>query len=72
MDFSTLSDDDFATAVKAVVDELHRRVDARPDDVVKDALQYRLAIAHKALDVLRARAASGGVIQPYSGGDPKP
>lgn len=72
MDFSQLSDDDMANAVKAAFDDLHRRVDARPDDITKDALQYRLAIAHKAMDIFRARAVSGGVVQPYSGGDPKP
>ena len=72
MDFTTLSDDELADAARALFDELHRRHDGLPASAFKNGVGRRLGIAHRAMDVLKEHLSGGGIIQPYSGGEPKP
>lgn len=72
MDFSTLTDDQLADAQKALLDEAEARVAALADGPVKNRVDRALNLAHKALDLVKRELVDGEIIQPYSGGDPKP
>lgn len=72
MDFSTLTDDQLADAQKALLDETESRVAARPDGPGKNRLERPLHVAHVALDMFKKELVDQEIIQPYSGGDPKP
>lgn len=72
VELDTLSDDALADHVRAVFDELHRRHDIMEPGAIKRGAGVRLLVAHRAMEILREHLAGGGVIQPFSGGDPKP
>jgi hypothetical protein len=72
MDFSALSNDELADLTRDLFDELHSRQAEMPDGPVKMGAGRRLGIAHRAMEVLAEHLKTGGVIQPYSGGEPKP
>ena len=72
MDFSTLSNDELAQATRDLLDELHGRHEALPESAFRRGVGRRLGTVHGTLDVLREYLVDGGVIQPTSGGIPKP
>jgi len=67
-----MDNDALATQFRALMDDLHARIAALEEGAVK-ARALRLAnVAHGALEALRDHAADNGLVQPFSGGDPKP
>jgi hypothetical protein len=72
MDFSTLTDDEFADAGKAWVDELHVRANGRPESPAKRRGQRLAKAIHALLFALKAHAVDEEIIQPFSGGEEKP
>jgi len=71
MEFADLSNDELADATRALLDELHGRIDGL-DDPQRARGQRVLKVMHAAADALKDWAVDGGLISPTSGGDPKP
>lgn len=67
-----MTDDELADALAANMAELHDKIEALADGPVKRRATRLARIAHAALDDLKELAGDEGVIQPFSGGDPKP
>lgn len=72
MDFSNLSNDELADTIKAIFDELHARHDALPAGSLKTRGGRLLRVAHGAFESLKDQCVDEEMIQPFSGGDPKP
>jgi hypothetical protein len=70
MDFTELSNDELADATRALLDELHGRIDIL-DDPQRARGQRVLRVMHAAADALKDWAVDGGLIVIESGGDPK-
>ena len=71
MDFSNLTDDEFADAGAAFFAELEARVAASDHDK-KEEITHLVAVAHRQLNRVRNLAVGSGHVQPFSGGTPKP
>lgn len=67
-----MTNDDVANEVGALLTEIEARIDALPDGVVKTRTQRLAAVAHGALGNLRDHLADNDLVEPFSGGDPKP
>lgn len=67
-----MTNDDVAGEIGALITEVEARIDALPDGVVKTRAQRLAAVAHGALESLRDHLADNLLVQPDSGGDPKP
>lgn len=67
-----MSNEELAAAFLALLTDLHARIDALEDGPLKTHLRRRVFIAHAALEDLHSAATDGGIVQPFSGGDPKP
>lgn len=65
-----MTDDQLADYFKAGFDQLHARIDAQPDGPRKRRAQRLVRIMHGAANELKDLAVDGGMIQPFSGGDP--
>lgn len=65
------SDDELADAFKALFDELHAKIEALPEGALKHRAEILADVSHRAMNRLKKLAANDGVIQPFSGGDPK-
>lgn len=72
MDFSDLTNDELADAVKDLFTELHARHDALSAGPFKSRSGRLLKVAHGAFDALKDHCVDDEVISPMSGGDPKP
>lgn len=72
MDFSNLSNDELADVVKDVFDELHARHDALSPSGFKTRSGRLLRVAHGAFESIKDHCVDEEMIQPFSGGDPKP
>ena len=72
MDLGTLTNDDLADHIKSVFDELHARADALPAGTYKWMAKDRLDKAHAQFNRLKRMTSDEGLIQPLSGGGPKP
>ena len=64
------TEDELADALKATLDEIEARIEARPTGALQTRLKRAAAVAHRALYVLKLEAVDQGIIQPMSGGDP--
>lgn len=64
--------DELADAFAINIRELHAQVDALPDDATRRRARLQVHILHRAADELRTLAVTTGLIQPLSGGEPKP
>lgn len=67
-----MTDQELAQAFDANLTELHRKVDALPPGLVKRRSTRLASIMHRAAEELRDLALEDGMIQPFSGGTPKP
>lgn len=67
-----MTNDELADAMKALLDEAHDKVEALPDGPLKARARRRLAVLHGAADALKDLLVREGLVQPFSGGDPKP
>lgn len=67
-----MTDDELADAGKAFMDALHARIDAEPAGPRRRRAERNAAIAHQALENIREMVCDCGMIQPMSGGGPKP
>lgn len=65
------SNDELADDFRALFDDLHAKIEAHPDSSLKHRAEILADVAHRALDRLKKLAGDEGVIQPFSGGDPK-
>lgn len=63
--------DELADYLKAGMDEYHAHVDAMPDGPQKTRYIRRGKLLHAAMDAIKGDAVDDGLIQPFSGGDPK-
>lgn len=66
------SHDQLADVMGEAIREAHRRVDTHHNPQLRKEINKHLKAAHAHLEKARNAAAGGGVIQPFSGGDPKP
>ena len=66
-----MTHDELADYFKVGFDELHAKVDAMEDGPFKRKLERRVDAFHAAADWVRNQCADEGLIQPFSGGDPK-
>ena len=64
--------DELADYFKVGVDALHAHVDALPPGPAKTRHARRAAVLHALLDNIKGDAVDDGLIQPMSGGGPKP
>lgn len=71
MEFNELTNDELANGTKALLDELHRRIDGLGEPQ-RGRGQRVLRVMHAAADALKDWAVGGGLVQIESGGDPKP
>lgn len=53
------------------IKELHAKVEALPDDATKRRAGRLASILHRAAEELAELAANAGMVQPFSGGEPK-
>lgn len=67
-----MTDDELADAFAANITELHAKIDALPEGQKKRRFNRLARVAHGALEQIREEALDDGMIQPLSGGDPKP
>lgn len=67
-----MTPDEIAESFREPLANLHDAIEALPDGQMKTKAQHKLALAHEALTRLRDHFAESGVVQPFSGGDPKP
>jgi len=72
MSLSTLTNDQLADQWKALLDETHARAEALPASTFKFLFKERLSKLHVHADRLKGMTSDEGVIQPLSGGTPKP
>lgn len=71
-DLSDLSHDELADHGLAFITEIHARADALDAGATKDRARRLTKVIHGALEALKSEAVGAGLIQPLSGGDPKP
>lgn len=64
--------DELADYFKAGIEALHDHVDALPPGPAKTRYTRRAAVLHALLDNIKGDAVDDGLIQPMSGGGPKP
>lgn len=67
-----LGNNDLADAFRELLDNLHENIEAMDDGQPKVRAQRLAKVAHGALEALRDHAADHGLVEPFSGGDPKP
>ena len=67
-----MDDDELANAFAANLAQLHAKIAALGAGSLKRRLDRLAKVAHGALEQLQEEAMNAGMIQPYSGGDPKP
>ena len=67
-----MTHDELAEAYKALIDETHEKVDAVQNPAVRAKAKRLLGLLHGAADALKELAVDQGLVQPFSGGDPKP
>lgn len=72
MDFTEHTDDQLADVTKAIVDEIESRIAALPTGALKTAATLHMGKAHKQLNKVKKLTVDDGMIQPFSGGEPKP
>jgi len=72
VDLKTLTEDQLADLAGDVIREADRRADDLPKGERRRKIRRALLNAHKALDTAREVISGEGIIQPFSGGDPKP
>lgn len=68
---NVMTNDELADAFRDLFDQLHGKIDALPDGGLKHRADALAGVAHRALEKLKAHAVDEGVVQPFSGGDPK-
>ncbi|MBS0371758.1 MAG: hypothetical protein JSS57_21460 [Proteobacteria bacterium] len=64
--------DELADYFKTGIDALHAHVDELPDGPAKARYNRRAMLVHALLDGLKGDAVDDGLVQPMSGGGPKP
>lgn len=67
-----MDNDQLAATFKACFDAAHAATDALADGSAKTEMQRRLNLAHGHMNHLLDLSVGAGIIQPLSGGDPKP
>lgn len=66
-----MTHDELADAFKVLLDEMHDQIEAQPDPLRGRARRWA-RVLHGAADALKELAVDHGLVQPLSGGDPKP
>lgn len=66
------TDDELADAFKVNLDELHAKVAMLPSGAERRWWNRKANQLHDILDEMKERAVGDGMIQPMSGGEPKP
>lgn len=64
--------DAIAESFREPLANAHAFLDGMEDGPVKTRSQRLLNVAHQALEAVRDHLADNGIVQPFSGGDPKP
>jgi hypothetical protein len=72
MDLTKLTDDELASHIGAGIREAERRADALPKGDERRAIRQELRRLHNVAEKARSVVSGHGMIQPLSGGDPKP
>ena len=67
-----MTDDELADHFKVGIDELHAKIEMLPDGLERNWWRREAKLLHLILDRMKERASDDGMIQPMSGGEPKP
>lgn len=67
-----MTNDELANAFAANLTELHVKIAELPEGSRKRRFNRLARVAHGALEQLQEEAIDSDMIQPFSGGDPKP
>lgn len=67
-----MTHDELAQAFDENIKELHGKIDALAAGPTKRRASRLASILHRAAEELKDLAETDGMIQPFSGGDPKP
>lgn len=67
-----MTEDQLADDFKRCMDELHAHIEMLPSGPLKTRFRRRAKVAHAILDEMRQEALEADLIQPMSGGEPKP
>lgn len=71
MDLQSLTNDEFVDHFGEVLREAERRVQAHSEQSVRSAVGDALTRVHRRLVHARDILAIGGIVRPFSGGEPK-
>lgn len=67
-----MTDQELADRFGIDIAELHAKVEALPDGQTKRRAKRLASILHRAAEEIADIGSGNGMIQPFSGGDPKP
>lgn len=66
-----MTNQELVDAFAANISELHAKIEALPEGATKRRAGRLASILHRAAEELAELASDDGMIQPFSGGDPK-